>query len=204
MILKLHGHIGSTASALVDGQLAPDEEERAWAHVLTCAGCRRLVEREGWVKQQLAGLSQSAGTATVPSRLVAALADVESTAVAWAQVEQIERRSNRRRATAVLVGAGSVGVAAAALLGFTGTVDNSVTPERGPATIRPGLLGSSLDSALRPALAPTPAASPGAVGSAVTGSEAGSQAGSLAPVAVAVSASAPQRPSGSASPRAAR
>jgi hypothetical protein len=168
MILKLHGHIGSTASALVDGQLDPQDEERAWAHVLGCAGCRRLVEREGWVKQRLAGLSGPAAGTTVPSRLAAALADLESTAVAWAQVEEIGRRSNRRRATAVLVGAGSVGVAAAALLGMTGTLADTPA-ERSPANIRPDVVRSAFEGALGPALAPArgPEASPGSSPAAV-------------------------------------
>ena len=51
------GHLGVRVSALLDGQLAPDEEERAWAHVHACHQCRDLVEREGWVKTRLAGLS---------------------------------------------------------------------------------------------------------------------------------------------------
>ena len=51
------GHLGSRASALLDGQLSVEETERAWAHVHTCHQCRDLVEREGWVKTRLAGLS---------------------------------------------------------------------------------------------------------------------------------------------------
>ena len=51
------GHLGSRVSALLDGQLPPDETERAWAHVHTCHFCRDQVEREGWVKTRLAGLS---------------------------------------------------------------------------------------------------------------------------------------------------
>ena len=52
-MLSLSGHIGAKASALVDGQLSPAEEERAWSHVLTCPGCRRRVEREGWTGRVL-------------------------------------------------------------------------------------------------------------------------------------------------------
>lgn len=52
------GHLGTRVSALLDGQLAPDEEERAWAHVHACHSCRDLVEREGWVKTRLAGLGR--------------------------------------------------------------------------------------------------------------------------------------------------
>jgi anti-sigma factor RsiW len=114
VILKLHGHIGSTASALVDGQLSPAEEERAWKHVLGCPGCRRLVEREGWLKQRLAGLNSPQAYAP-PPRLMGSLYDVD----AWATVDEIERRSTRRRAATALVGAGSVGVAVMALMTVT-------------------------------------------------------------------------------------
>ncbi len=51
------GHLGSRVSALLDGQLPAAEAERAWAHVHACHACRDQVEREGWVKTQLAGLS---------------------------------------------------------------------------------------------------------------------------------------------------
>ena len=114
MILKLHGHIGSTASALVDGQLSPAEEERAWKHVLGCPGCRRLVEREGWIKQRLAGLSAPA-TFAPPPRLMGSLYDVD----AWGAVDEIERRSTRRRSATALVGAGSVGLAVMAVMAVT-------------------------------------------------------------------------------------
>jgi hypothetical protein len=51
------GHLGARASALLDGQLSAEETERAWTHVHQCHLCRDLVEREGWVKTRLAGLS---------------------------------------------------------------------------------------------------------------------------------------------------
>ncbi len=50
-------HLGSRVSALVDGCLSPEEEERCWNHVHSCHTCRDLVEHEGWVKTQLAQLS---------------------------------------------------------------------------------------------------------------------------------------------------
>ena len=37
------GHLGDRASALVDGQLPPDQEDEAWAHVMHCVECRRAV-----------------------------------------------------------------------------------------------------------------------------------------------------------------
>lgn len=54
------GHLGTRVSALLDGQLGPEETERAWAHVHVCHGCRDLVEREGWIKTRLSGLSADA------------------------------------------------------------------------------------------------------------------------------------------------
>jgi hypothetical protein len=115
VILKLHGHIGSTASALVDGQLSPAEEERAWRHVLGCSGCRRLVEKEGWLKQRLAGLGMPGAAVPAPPGLMGSLYDVD----AWATVDEIERRSTRRRTATALVGAGSVGFAVLAVMAVT-------------------------------------------------------------------------------------
>jgi hypothetical protein len=60
-------HLGSRVSALLDGRLAPDEEERCWDHVHTCHACRDLVEEEGWVKTQLAQLSFGPCETTQPS-----------------------------------------------------------------------------------------------------------------------------------------
>lgn len=137
-MMKLSGHIGSSASALVDGQLSPQEAERAWGHVLTCPGCRRLVEREGWVKLRLSTLSDPARVAA-PAGLVGALSDVDawtgwtpqtaqaaqraqsaqSADSAWAAVDDLERRSTRRRAALAAVGAGSVGVAVLGLVTLT-------------------------------------------------------------------------------------
>lgn len=142
MILKLHGHIGSTASALVDGQLSAAEEERAWKHVLGCPGCRRLVEREGWLKQRLAGLGAPAVTA--PPSLMGSLYDVD----AWAVVDEIERRSTRRRAATAVVGAGSVGIAVLAVMAVTSPPAGlgEVPVNRSPAMINrstPSVVGSA-------------------------------------------------------------
>jgi anti-sigma factor RsiW len=117
-MLSLSGHIGSKASALVDGQLSPAEEERAWSHVLACPGCRHLVEHEGWTKRQLGTLS--APSRGMPSeRLLGSLYDVDVSA-AWTDVQAIERSATRRRAAVVVVGGGAVGACALALLAVTG------------------------------------------------------------------------------------
>ncbi len=112
MRLSFSGHIGSSVSALVDGQLDHGEAERAWSHVLTCPPCRRLVEREGWVKRQLATM-----TGSEPSeRLLGSLHHLDPAADAWAAVDELERRGRgRRRAGIALAGAGSV---SAAVLGI--------------------------------------------------------------------------------------
>jgi anti-sigma factor RsiW len=127
-MLSLSGHIGAKASALVDGQLSADEEERAWSHVLACPGCRRLVAHEGWTKRQLGALSPPAAS-DPPERLLGSLYDVETRA-AWDQVEGIERRSVRRRTTAVVVGGSALGACALALLAVTGSPVGREAPAR--------------------------------------------------------------------------
>lgn len=126
-MLSLSGHIGPKASALVDGQLPPAEAERAWSHVLTCPGCRRLVEHEGWVKRQLGCLSAPESVAP-PPQLLGSLYAVD----AWAAVDEIEKQSRRRRRTAVVVGSGAVGAACVlGLLTITGgPVGRSDVPVR--------------------------------------------------------------------------
>lgn len=140
-MLSLSGHIGPKASALVDGQLSADEEERAWSHVLACPGCRRLVEHEGWTKRQLGSLSGSAPDAPSDG-LLGSLYDVDAR-VAWAEVGVIERRSVRRRTTAVVVGGSAVGACALALLSVTGPpVSRGDAPTRPtPANISGGVSG---------------------------------------------------------------
>lgn len=50
-------HLGARVSALLDGCLPAAEAQRCWEHAQTCPACRDLVEREAWLKRQLAGLS---------------------------------------------------------------------------------------------------------------------------------------------------
>lgn len=172
MIVKLHGHLGDNVSALVDGQLSPADEERAWAHVHGCPGCRALVAREGWVKQQMLGLS---GRADMPSRLVDQLAHLPA-ADSWAQVHALEASARRRRTTVVMAGAGSVGAAALALVALAGTpagngrppvdrtpasVNPSTTPSVSPSRVSSGVVRSAYEAAFRPVGLPgTPAAAP--------------------------------------------
>lgn len=129
----LGGHLGVAVSALVDGQLDPSSAERAWAHVHGCALCCRQVEREGWVKTQLAAMTGEQGP---PAELLGSLYGLGATraepadrpspeaeaALAWAAVEDIERHGRgRRRAGIALVGAGSVSAAVLGLASLTGS-----------------------------------------------------------------------------------
>ncbi|MGZ4427706.1 MAG: hypothetical protein ACXVXC_15545 [Nocardioidaceae bacterium] len=133
-------------SALVDGQLDEESAEQAWAHVQHCAPCRQRVEREGWVKRQLASM----GGSEPPERLLGSLYRLEPAdgaadlAGAWAAVGEIEHQGRtRRRVGIALVGAGSVGAAvfgisalsAAPFSGPTGTPAAQLT--RGAATSTP-------------------------------------------------------------------
>lgn len=121
---RLGGHLGSAVSALVDGQLDEATAERAWRHVLDCPPCRRLVEREGWVKRQLAQVAGAPAPHELPpDRLLGSLYQLEPGAVddAWAAVEEIEARGRgRRRAGLALVGAGSVSAAVLGLSALSG------------------------------------------------------------------------------------
>ena len=67
------GHLGDRVSALLDGQLSSEHSERAWQHVHTCHQCRDLVEREGWIKTRLAGLSRSERDAEAPDDFLGSL-----------------------------------------------------------------------------------------------------------------------------------
>jgi len=98
-------HLGSRVGALVDGQLPSAQAERAWAHVHACAVCRAAVEREGWIKRELAGLSFSAPAAP-PLRLAPA-GDPWATAPDAAPADPRQRRL----AGLAALGAGSVGAA---------------------------------------------------------------------------------------------
>lgn len=122
----LGGHLGTSVSALVDGQLDPQSADRAWAHVHGCPSCAGRVKREGWVKRQLATISVE-DRSDPPDQLVGSLYDLSSRhpaaplqlgdpSSAWAAVGEIERRERgRRRGGLAVVGAGSV---SAAVLGF--------------------------------------------------------------------------------------
>jgi hypothetical protein len=153
---RLGGHLGSSVSALIDGQLDEESTERAWNHVLHCPPCRRLVEHEGWVKRQLAQIAGCPRTKEPSEGFLGSLKDLDPASVdasdAWAQTDRLEERNRfRRRAGIALVGAGSVSAAVFGLStlgatpmgigsGTTGTPASSVggrTPTPTPALVAP-------------------------------------------------------------------
>jgi hypothetical protein len=117
----LGGHLGSSVSALLDGQLDEEEIESAWAHVHHCLPCRRLVEHEGWVKRHLAQIAGAPRSEVPSDQLVGSLLELDPAAVAWADTQEIERSGRgRRRAGIALVGAGSVSAAVFGLSTLSG------------------------------------------------------------------------------------
>lgn len=135
-MLSLSGHLGDKVSALVDGQLGPAEEERAWAHVLACPGCRRLVEHETWTKQALGAWATPQRAAAVPSP-PAGLLSAPGPWADWSGVDREQRRPRRRRTVAV-VGGGAVAASVIGLMAVTGTpgLRGDVPVRPSPASIR--------------------------------------------------------------------
>jgi anti-sigma factor RsiW len=148
----LSGHLGSTVSALVDGQLDAEATERAWQHVHHCPPCRRLVEHEGWVKRQLAQIGEVPEPERPSDRLLGSLLDLDPAAVAWAETQEIEDRGRtRRRAGIALVGAGSV---SAAVLGLS-TLSGAPFGLGGGVNTPASSIGGATSTPTRAVVAPT-------------------------------------------------
>ena len=103
------GHLGSRVSALLDGQMDPEESERAWAHVHACHACRDLVEQEGWVKTQLAQLSfgPSQPSHDFKSELVDRCSAMQSGAGHGMAAPQFPTTRDRPRRGLVAIGGGA-------------------------------------------------------------------------------------------------
>jgi predicted anti-sigma-YlaC factor YlaD len=122
----LGGHLGNRVSALLDGQLPDAEAERAWEHVQECHACRDRVEREGWVKRRLAGLSYDA-QATAPDRLKGSLLDAsELTPGEWL----LGVDHHRRNVALAAVGGGAIGAAVMGVLALGAAPASAPTTER--------------------------------------------------------------------------
>jgi hypothetical protein len=126
---RLGGHLGTRVSALLDGQLSPEEEERAWDHVHLCHLCRDLVEREGWVKTRLAGLSWGA-PAEVPGHLTGSLRGAPDLTPGEAYLVGAGREPRVRRAGLVALGSGAAGAAVVGVLVLGNAPADIPSPER--------------------------------------------------------------------------
>ena len=141
------GHLGPRVSALLDGQMSPADEERAWEHVHSCHQCRDAVEREGWVKTRLATM-QYAGSAA-PSHLKGSLL-FHAIAAGWADPHDdslVGAGAVRSRRHLGLSGISSGAVGAAVM----GVLALGASPANAPgAIVRPSgeSFGTSLTNAI--------------------------------------------------------
>lgn len=127
------GHLGSRTSALLDGQLSATETERAWEHVHSCHACRDLVEREGWVKTRLAGLTFEVASPCTPDWLKGSLMgapDCGPPGDAYLQPSTLDHR--RRHVGMVAIGSGAIGAAVMGVLAF-GVAPPADAPTNRPA-----------------------------------------------------------------------
>jgi hypothetical protein len=123
------GHLGTRVSALLDGQLSVEDEERAWDHVHVCHLCRDLVEREGWVKTRLAGLTWGS-PAEVPGHLRGSLMGAPDLTPGEAYLADTGRDQRARRAGFVALGSGAAGAAVMGVLVLGGAPADIPGPER--------------------------------------------------------------------------
>jgi hypothetical protein len=123
------GHLGTRVSALLDGQLSVEDEERAWDHVHLCHLCRDLVEREGWVKTRLAGLTWGS-PAEVPDHLRGSLMGAPDLTPGEAYLVDTGRDQRARRAGFVALGSGAAGAAVMGVLALGGASADIPSPER--------------------------------------------------------------------------
>ena len=116
-------HLGSRVSALVDGRLGPEEEERCWAHVHTCHTCRDLVEHEGWVKTQLAQLSYGASRPShdFKSALMGRCSEISASTPLAGDAFPASSPRSRRGLVAIGGGAASACVVGVLVLGVAGS-----------------------------------------------------------------------------------
>lgn len=125
------GHVGSRVSALVDGQLPAEQADRLWNHVHTCCLCRERVEREGWIKTRVAGLSQQQHPAPDYLRSLLALGSALEALPTTSDPRAVDSGANRRRtAVALVLGAGSAGVALAGVVALAGPAQAPVPSDR--------------------------------------------------------------------------
>jgi anti-sigma factor RsiW len=119
------GHLGTRVSALLDGQMSPADEERAWDHVHSCHQCRDAVEREGWVKTRLA--TMQLGGSPAPSHLKGSL--LIRGVVDWPELPDhpalVDAAARRRHLGMSGIGSGAVGAAVMGVLALGASPANA-------------------------------------------------------------------------------
>ena len=128
------GHLGSRVSALLDGQLSVEGEDKAWQHVHSCHFCRDLVEREGWVKTRLSTLSF--GSDCAPDRLKDALMGAQAGLTPGDALLAISAKP--RRGSLAAIGGGAAGAAVLGVLALGAAPANAPAIDRRLPTNSPG------------------------------------------------------------------
>lgn len=197
------GHLsGARISALLDGQLSDLEAEQAWAHVYACHSCRDHVEREGWVKARLAGLSRGPGAAPehlrgtlyrlTPAERHAAERRAVTGGLGPTDGERSRTPGAQGRRAAALVGSGAVGAA------MLGVLVLGIAPATAPTERRP------TERTSQPVATTVPMAPAGPVAVAVSGATAAASsqtpATPTAPTAPTTSSAATGTPTATATP----
>lgn len=124
----------------VDGELASAEQERVAAHVECCRPCRSAISEQQWVRATLRAVKREVAPASLRTRILAELDEVDREVVAvapsrpswWARLGSAIADAGRGAMIMVPAGAVAVGLFFVAREGFT------------PAHSMPGGLGSAL------------------------------------------------------------
>lgn len=146
-------HLGSRASALLDGQLAAEDEERAWAHVESCDECRHRLERERWIKSRLACLSHEPAASSAPASLKGSLLGAVperepfgGAAAMDVMVFALVRQEHRARRNAGLAALGGTALGAAVM----GVITLAAAPvSEPPAAVSPNSVSRAVTVANR-------------------------------------------------------
>jgi anti-sigma factor RsiW len=126
-------HLGTMISALIDGELAGAELDRANAHLAGCAACRTEAAQLRQVKRELSALGELDAADAVTRRLLA-MTYASGPVTARPLSRQPGRRVRRRRGRYMMWGAMSivvVGVGAAAF-GMGGSSSGGNEPQITP------------------------------------------------------------------------
>ncbi|HEX4088234.1 MAG TPA: cell wall synthesis protein CwsA [Trebonia sp.] len=127
-------HLGTTISALIDGELVGAELDRANAHLAGCAACRTEAAQLRQLKRELSALGELDAADAVTRRLLA-MTYASGPVTARPLPRQPGRRARRRRGRYVMWSAMSivvVGVGAAAFgMGGSSAAGNEpqITPQ---------------------------------------------------------------------------